>query len=171
MNPLFVLIKHSTLFWFGLGALLCAAEFFLPAKLAKKYQLIPLISGILALVVALFSWRYSSIRVLNLKIFFVFRYQVFYWLVLSATCVLWVRPILLQSKRRPRVEQTTLQAKALTEIVPGETGRVLYEGVSWQACTEDEAEAIAPNQKVYVLRREGNTLIVASKELFRLDRS
>jgi membrane protein implicated in regulation of membrane protease activity len=37
---------------------------------------------------------------------------------------------------------------------------VLYEGSSWQARCRDEALAIAPQQKVKVIDREGTTLIV-----------
>jgi membrane protein implicated in regulation of membrane protease activity len=39
---------------------------------------------------------------------------------------------------------------------------VIYEGASWKARNEDDQGAIAPRQKVYVLRREGNTLIVVA---------
>ena len=41
------------------------------------------------------------------------------------------------------------------------------EGSSCSACGENYAATIAPHQKVYVLRREENTLIVASDGLFR----
>jgi len=41
------------------------------------------------------------------------------------------------------------------------------EGSSCPACGENYAATIAPHQKVYVLRREENTLIVASDGLFR----
>lgn len=53
-----------------------------------------------------------------------------------------------------------MEATTLTEIKPGEVGRVLCEGYSWQARSEDQDQAIAPNQKVYVVRREGTTLFV-----------
>lgn len=60
------------------------------------------------------------------------------------------------------------EAKTITEILPGQTGRVKYEGCSWKACCTNKQVAIAPNQKVYVLRREGNTLIIAPDNLFHL---
>ncbi|MEM8778980.1 MAG: NfeD family protein, partial [Cyanobacteria bacterium P01_G01_bin.49] len=43
---------------------------------------------------------------------------------------------------------------------PGKTGRVLYEGNSWSAICADEEMSIASHQKVYVVMRKGNTLII-----------
>jgi membrane protein implicated in regulation of membrane protease activity len=48
----------------------------------------------------------------------------------------------------------------LTEILSGQTGRVKYEGNSWKAKCDDPKTEIAVNEKVYVLRRQGTTLIV-----------
>jgi membrane protein implicated in regulation of membrane protease activity len=48
----------------------------------------------------------------------------------------------------------------LTEILPNQIGRVKYEGNSWKARCEDPKTAIEINEKVYVLRRQGTTLIV-----------
>ncbi|WP_439648944.1 NfeD family protein [Leptolyngbya ohadii] len=51
--------------------------------------------------------------------------------------------------------------------MPGQTGRVIYEGNSWQARCEDEGMTIAPNQRVYVVDRRGTTLIVIPESLLR----
>jgi membrane protein implicated in regulation of membrane protease activity len=48
----------------------------------------------------------------------------------------------------------------LTEIPAGETGRVKYEGGSWKARCDHPQIAIAAQQKVIILRRQGTTLIV-----------
>jgi membrane protein implicated in regulation of membrane protease activity len=48
----------------------------------------------------------------------------------------------------------------LTEILAGKAGRVQHEGVSWRALCDDPNLAIAPQQKVIILRRQGTTLIV-----------
>lgn len=56
-------------------------------------------------------------------------------------------------------------AETLTAIAPGEAGRVLYEGNSWRARCADETVTIDPHQTVYVLRREGTTLIVMPRHL------
>jgi membrane protein implicated in regulation of membrane protease activity len=54
----------------------------------------------------------------------------------------------------------------LTEILPGQTGRVKYEGNSWKAKCEDPQTAIAADHKVYVLRRQGTTLVVMPETWF-----
>jgi membrane protein implicated in regulation of membrane protease activity len=51
----------------------------------------------------------------------------------------------------------------LTEIPAGETGRVKYEGNSWKAKCEDVKVAIAASEIVYVMRKQGTTLIVVPK--------
>jgi membrane protein implicated in regulation of membrane protease activity len=48
----------------------------------------------------------------------------------------------------------------ISEILPGQSGRVRYEGNSWKARCDDPKTAIDVNEKVYVLRRQGTTLIV-----------
>lgn len=48
----------------------------------------------------------------------------------------------------------------LTEISAGKSGRVQHEGVSWRAICDDPSLAIAPQQRVIILRRQGTTLIV-----------
>jgi membrane protein implicated in regulation of membrane protease activity len=51
----------------------------------------------------------------------------------------------------------------LTEILPGESGRVKYEGNSWKARCEDLKISIPASETVYVLRKQGTTLIVVPK--------
>lgn len=92
--------------------------------------------------------------------------QLLFWLGLAFTAVFWVRPMFHRRKRTPIREAN--EAETLTEILPNQLGRVLYEGSSWQACCENYQETIATGQKVYVLRREGNILFVAPRELFEL---
>jgi membrane protein implicated in regulation of membrane protease activity len=108
--------------------------------------------------VAFFVWRdYNFLRDLRL--------QIAYWMGLSTACVIWVRPMLLKGKKFTVPDAT--EARTLTEILPGETGQVLYEGCIWQARTEGYQGAIASNQRVYVVRREGNILIVLPENLFQ----
>ena len=52
------------------------------------------------------------------------------------------------------------EARTLTAIPPGRSGRVMYEGSSWQACCSDTEVAIASDERVVVVGRQGNTLIV-----------
>jgi len=154
-------------FWLVAGVILCLIEFYFRKVRTKKYQLMALIMGVSALILSLllwwlaiawnFDWQYIMYEDFNLQIIF--------WMGMSTTSIIWLRPAFLKRKKFT-IPQAT-EAKTLTEILPGETGRVLYEGSFWQARCAEHSGAIASNQTVYVLRHEGNTLIVASETLFR----
>jgi len=126
--------------WLLVGAVLCSIELFLPtAFVAFMMGVSALLVGIIALVIPQFYL------------------QAILWLGLSVGLILlsrWFVP------RHPVRLRDSVEARMLTELLPGQTGRVLYEGNSWQARCEDEDQAIAANEKVYVVRREGTTLIV-----------
>lgn len=156
-TPLSTYTVSPSLFWFSGGVFLCLIELFLPKSWAKQYKLVPLIMGVSSLLVALFVWRYDFLEDARL--------QIAYLMGLSTACVIWVRPMLLRKKKFTVLDAT--EAQTLTEILPGQTGQVLYEGCLWQARTEGYQGAIAPNQRVYVMRREGNTLIVLPENLFQ----
>ena len=51
----------------------------------------------------------------------------------------------------------------ITEIPAGQTGRVKYEGNSWKARCEDVKISIEAAEKVYILRKQGTTLVVVPK--------
>lgn len=148
----------DVVFWFGSGIVFCLIELFLPKSLAKRYRLVAMILGITSLIVAVLVWRSQRMAEFN--------WQIVYWMGLSTACVIWVRPMLLKGKGSSTVVPDAMEAKTLTEILPGQIGRVVYEGTSWQATCEGSAGPIPPYQKVYVLRREGNTLIVVPENLF-----
>ena len=144
------------LFWFAFGIVLCLLELFLPKTLVTYYRFVPLFSGICSLLVAFLLFRANRVPE--------FKYQILYWMGLSLASVLWIRPMI--RKRKKYVVREATEAKTVTEILAGETGRVLYEGCVWQAYCEDRTCAIASHQKVYVLRREGNTLVVVPDRIF-----
>jgi len=147
-----------TLFWLAIGVILCLIELFFGKSLPKNYKLVALIAGVISLLLSMFLLRVNYVPDWN--------WQIAYWMSLSAVCVVWVRPMFLKSKKLMVRDAT--EAKTMTEILPGKTGRVLYEGTLWQARCDDRSMAISDNQTVYVLRREGNTLIVAPETLFQL---
>ena len=118
---------------------------------------VELLLGISALLVAALSLIVPQFTV-----------QVVLWLILSAALIVLSRRVF-KPKRSVLSFGDDHEGKTLTEIPTGEAGRVLYEGNSWRAKCADET-AIAPNQKVYVVRREGNTLIVLPHN-FLSDRS
>lgn len=83
--------------------------------------------------------------------------QIALWVMISAGLIWYSRRLI------PRDSKHLNDAEGgvtLTEIPAGESGRVQFEGVSWKARCDDPKIAIAPQQKVYILRRQGTTLIV-----------
>lgn len=134
--------------WLTAGVILCLMELVLPTAFVE------LTMGVSAVIVGCIAWFVPSITV-----------QVVLWLLLSIGLSGLLRRAL--PKRSHASIEDAKEAKTLTEISPGETGRVLYEGNSWQARCEDEELAIAPDQRVYVVGRRGTTLIVLPESLIR----
>ncbi|NJP10901.1 MAG: NfeD family protein [Leptolyngbyaceae cyanobacterium RU_5_1] len=135
---------NPTVIWLLAGTLLCLTELVLPTAF------VAFVMGISAFIVA----AVSSFIPLNL--------QIALWAVLSLVFVLFSRR-LVRTRAAARFDAT--EAETLTEISPGQTGRVLYEGNSWAARCEDHTLAIAPHEKVYVVARQGTTLIVVPEML------
>lgn len=139
-------LLSPSMFWLVAGSILCLLELVLPTAF------VAFLMGLSAFVVALVA-----------SILPQFSLQVVLWLVLSTALVVVSRRFLPHPKASKSLDAR--EARTLTEIPVGETGRVLYEGNSWSARCEDEAEAIAANQKVFVVRREGNVLVVMPQKL------
>jgi membrane protein implicated in regulation of membrane protease activity len=135
------------LFWLVTGAVLCLVEVPVPTAFTAFTM------GLSAIAVSLICWIFPI----------QFGLQVFLWMGLSTGGVFLTRRLL--PKRKVYTLEDSKEAETLTEILPGEAGRVLYEGNSWRARCEDDKLAIPPNQKVCVVRREGTTLIVVPEHL------
>ncbi|WP_009633217.1 NfeD family protein [Synechocystis sp. PCC 7509] len=131
-----------TLVWLIAGAVLCLLELFLPTAF------VAFMMGISALIVGLVSVLIPQLSL-----------QIILWLGLSTSFVLLSRRFMPKAKQS-RKFQDAVFAETLTAIAPGKEGRVIYEGNSWRARCEDRDNAIAPYEKVYVVRREGTLLIV-----------
>jgi membrane protein implicated in regulation of membrane protease activity len=144
------LFSSPTLFWLIAGSLLCLAELFLPTAF------VAFMMGLGAFAVAAVSLILPS---LNL--------QVVLWMTFSTIFVLVSRRLI--PKRNSKILEDAKEAQTLTEIPAGGTGRVIYEGNSWQGRCADEALAIAPSEKVIVVGRKGNTLIVMPEHLLHLE--
>ena len=130
------------IFWLIVGITLCVMEVALPTAFME------VILGISAIIVAVLSLFIPS-----------FGLQVAIWMVLSLILVILVRRFLPKPIPFTMMDDSR-DAKTLTAIPVGDTGRVLYEGGSWRARCGDETLAIAADQKVYVVARKGNTLVV-----------
>lgn len=141
-------MPSTTLIWLLAGSGLCLMELFLPTAF------VAFLMGISAIVVAFLSQAILG------KLWL----QVVVWLLLSTALVLLSRRFVTPPRRKSKIQDAII-AETLTEIPAGKTGRVLYEGNSWRALCDDEKLTIPPNQRVYVTRREGTTLIVMPENL------
>jgi membrane protein implicated in regulation of membrane protease activity len=136
------------LFWAILGAIFCLMELFLPTGFVESTL------GLSAFVVALLALGVP-----------IFSLQIVAWVALSLVFIFLLRRFV--PKRTPYSLQESTEARTLTAIAPGQTGRVIYEGNSWQARCDDETLAIGADQPVVVIRRKGNTLYVIPESALR----
>lgn len=136
------------LFWLVVGVVLCLMELLLPTAFVESAL------GISAFAVALIALLLPS-----------FALQIGIWMVLSLLCIFSLQRFV--PKRTPYTLAESTEARTLTAIAPGQTGRVLYEGNSWQARCDDETVAIAADEPVVVLSRRGNTLYVMPERSLR----
>lgn len=132
--------------WLVVGTVLCVMELILPTAFVESTL------GVSAFLVAMVALVVPSLTI-----------QVVLWVLLSIIFILLLRRFAPQ--QTPYLLQSSTEARTLTPILPGETGRVLYEGNSWQARCEDDSATIAENQRVMVTQRRGNTLYVMPEKL------
>jgi membrane protein implicated in regulation of membrane protease activity len=128
--------------WLLIGVALCAIEMLVPIPTF----LIAGAMGIAALFVAAIALILPIPALLILA-----------WMSISGLLVMLSRRLIPKDSHQL---QDSTEGLTLTEIPAGETGRVQYEGNSWKARCDDPHIAIASQQKVIVLRRQGTTLIV-----------
>ncbi|PZV07465.1 MAG: hypothetical protein DCF32_07255 [Leptolyngbya sp.] len=136
------------LFWAILGAIFCLMELFLPTGFVESTL------GLSAFMVAFIALGVPS-----------FSFQIVAWVALSLLFIFLLRRFV--PKRTPYSLQESTEARTLTAIAPGQTGRVIYEGNSWQARCDDETITIGADQPVVVVRRKGNTLYVIPESALR----
>lgn len=136
------------LFWLIVGGVLCLMELFLPtAFIEATLGVSALIVAVVALVVPQFS------------------IQVGVWMVLSVLANWALKRFV--PKRTPYTLADSTEARTLTAIAPGQVGRVLYEGNSWQARCDDVDAAIGADEPVIVVGRKGNTLFIMPEHSIR----
>ncbi|CAN5768709.1 NfeD family protein [soil metagenome] len=132
---------NAALLWVIIGAVLCAMEILLPTAFIESAL------GVSAFIVALLTTVVPSLN-----------YQIALWMVLSVV-IFWALKRFIPNRTAPSLRDAT-EARTTTAIPPGQSGRVIYEGNSWQARCSDDQVAIDPDQEVFVVERQGNTLIV-----------
>ena len=133
---------NLAIFWILLGVALCVMELMVPtAFLESALGVSAVVVGLLTMVLPLaFSWQVAVWMALSLLVFWALRR--------------------FAPRRQPPALMDSTEARTITSIPPGRSGRVIYEGNSWPACCSDREAAIATNQSVIVVGRLGNTLIV-----------
>ena len=137
------------LFWVIVGTVLCLMELFLPTAFVESaLGLSAFVVALLALVVPWFSM------------------QIALWAIFSLAFIFLLKRFV--PKRTPYTLQDSTEARTLTTIPPGQTGRVLYEGNSWQARCDDETMTIPADHPVIVISRSGNTLFVVPESALKL---
>lgn len=128
--------------WAIVGTTLCLIELVVPTAFTA------VCIGVSALLVALVavvipSWIGAQIVI---------------WML--GSCGLIILGYRINKKRSSRKIQESTAAEALTAMMPNQPGRVLYEGASWRAKCAEGVDLIAAHEQLYVVRREGTTLIV-----------
>ena len=136
-----------TVIWLIVGACFCLSELFIPTAF------VAFMMGISAFLVALLSLVLGNLWL-----------QALCWLLLSTSLIVLSRKYLSPRRRKSKISDAIL-AETIAEIPAGKTGRVLYEGNSWRARCDDDKVLIAAYQRVYVIRREGTTLIVMPENI------
>ncbi|NER00508.1 MAG: NfeD family protein [Cyanothece sp. SIO2G6] len=134
-------VSLPAVFWLIVGITLCVMEVILPTAFME------VVLGVSAILVSFVSLFVPS-----------FGIQVAIWMILSLVLLVLVRRFL--PKASAFKMDDSREAQTLTSIPIGDAGRVLYEGGSWRARCGDETLAIAADEKVYVVARKGNTLVV-----------
>lgn len=133
---------NPTLIWIIVGGILCSMEFVFPTAFVSFMMGI---AALLVAIISLFLPHYTLLMGL--------------WLVF-ATGLTFLSRRLFTPKRKISVTGDDAEAIAISGIPAGSPGRVLYEGNSWRAKCADETRDIAPNEAVFVVSKQGNTLIV-----------
>ncbi|NJL65409.1 MAG: NfeD family protein [Methylacidiphilales bacterium] len=128
--------------WLIIGTGLCLTELIFPTAFVS------LMMGLSAFVVALLSGVIGTLWL-----------QVVVWLVISVLLIFISQRLLPKPRRRTKFQDAVI-GETISEIPPGKAGRVLYEGNSWRARCDDDKLYIQAREPVYIVRREGTTLIV-----------
>ncbi|MGJ3249727.1 MAG: NfeD family protein [Elainellaceae cyanobacterium] len=102
--------------------------------------------GLAALITAIAALNIPSVAV-----------QLLLWSILSISLAVVMRGMV---PKQSAELQSNIEAEVSDTIPQGGTGEVAYQGSLWKARCQVSDMAIATGQAVYVLGRQGNTLIV-----------
>ncbi len=144
-------MPHLTVLWIVAGGILCLMEFMFPTAF------VAFMMGVAALLVAGISLILPH-----------YTLSVALWLLFSTVLIVLSRRFF-TPQRKTSITGDDREGETITAIPAGSTGRVLYEGNSWRAKCADATINIAPHEPVYIVRRQGNTLIVLPIKMLGYD--
>lgn len=142
---------NPTLFWLVVGGILCSMEFVFPTAFVSFMMGI---AALMVAIVSLFLPQYTILMGL--------------WLIFATGLTILSRR-LFTPKRKISITGDDSEATAISGIPAGSAGRVLYEGNSWRAKCADKTRDIAPNEAVFVVSKQGNTLIVLPSKMLETE--
>lgn len=137
----------SPLIWLIIGCVFCLMEFIFPTAFVE------LMMGLSAIIIAGLA---LIIPYDNLLIIL--------WMVISIVLIYFAKKYLEPKNKEPLLLDGD-EAITVTSIEAGKTGRIMYEGSLWTAICSDETMEIPPDEKVYIVSREGNILSVLPKKI------
>ena len=145
-NPIFV--------WAVIGLLLVGSEFFIPGLVIIFFGLGALLTSVLA---AVLPGLKSSVA-----------FQILIWIGASGLSLAFLRKYLSRVfKGKTLIEDGSKSSGKIAEvteaIAPEKTGRVRFEGTTWNA--ESYTESFEPGDTVEILKQDGLTLIVTKSIL------
>ncbi|MFS8857404.1 NfeD family protein [Synechococcus sp. H55.7] len=136
--------------WIVFGLVLIASELFLPELVAGPVG----VAALGAALLAYWGWPIWA--------------QFSAWILLSIGLIVLSRRLVPSgSTQLEDLLKESREARAVTAIPPGQRGRVSYLGSTWNAkCSIPNLE-IQAGQELYVVERQGNTLIVMPAKMLK----
>ncbi|MGY6528939.1 MAG: NfeD family protein [Cyanobacterium sp.] len=139
-------MSSPVLLWLIVGSLFCLMELIFPTAFVEFMM------GLSAFIVAGISLIFPYNNAL-----------IVIWMILSFSLILLAKKYFSPKRKDPLLLEED-EAVTITAIAPGQMGRVMYEGNSWQAVCADETIELSPDEKVYIVSRHGNTLSVLPRK-------
>lgn len=141
------IVMTAAMYWLIAGIALLGFEILVPELIAGAIGLAALVTSVAAL-------------------FLPVGFQVAVFVGLAITFVIWGRKLV--PRDSPALEESR-DARALEAIPAGRKGRVRYAGSNWNARCIHDTVSITADQELYVVERQGNTLLVMPAKMLSGD--
>lgn len=139
-------MSSPVLLWLIIGSLFCLMELIFPTAFVE------------------FMMGLSAFMVAGISLIFPYNNAlIVIWMILSFGLIFLAKKYFSPQKNDLLLLEDD-EGVTITAIAPGQMGRVMYEGNSWQAVCADETIELNPDEKVYIVSRHGNTLSVLPRK-------